>query len=266
MDPLGNRPTRTTGPGGVDTPRMAAVPSGAAPVTSDRTKTDQPALVPSLALPKAGGAIQGLGEKFAANPLTGVPSVSVPIFTSPGGAGFGPQLALTYQPGAGNGPFGLEWVLSVPAIGRKTEKGLPRYDDASDTFLLSDAEDLVPALQLDTTHTWLPDTTTIGPYQVRRYRPRIEGRFARIERLESSLTGDVFWRAVTRDNITSIYGQSLDRRIADPADPARIFKWLLEATYDDKGNLIRAVCAHSRGSAFWMVLCGIESTRATGRG
>jgi RHS repeat-associated protein len=207
-------------------------------------------LVPSLALPKAGGAIQGLGEKFAANLLTGVPSVTVPIFTSPGRSGFGPQLALSYQPGSGNGPFGLEWALSVPAISRKTEKGLPRYDDAddSDTFILSSAEDLVPALYRDSSGNWQHDTTTIGPYNVRRYRPRVEGLFARIERLQHRMTGDVFWRAITKDNVTSIYGQSkapvktaygqcARRCIADPADSSRIFKWLLEATYDDKGNL-----------------------------
>ena len=74
--------------------------------------------------------------------------MSVPIFTSPGRSGFGPPLSLSYQPGSGNGLFGLEWALGVPSISRKTEKGLPRYDDtdASDTFILSSAEDLVPAL------------------------------------------------------------------------------------------------------------------------
>jgi hypothetical protein len=196
--------------------------------------------VPQLSLPKAGGAIQGLGEKFAANPLTGMPSLTVPIFTSPGRSGFGPQLALSYQPGSGNGLFGLEWALGVPSISRRTEKGLPRYDAAegSDTFIMSNAEDLVPALCQDTGGNWVPDTTTIGPYTVRRYRPRVEGLFARIERLQHGTTGDVFWRAITKDNVTSIYGQSAGYCIADPADSSRVFKWLLEVTYDDKGNLV----------------------------
>jgi hypothetical protein len=38
---------------------------------------------PSISLPKGGGAIHGMGEKFAANPLTGNGSMSVPIATSP---------------------------------------------------------------------------------------------------------------------------------------------------------------------------------------
>ncbi|MFL5665119.1 MAG: hypothetical protein ACJ8BW_27810, partial [Ktedonobacteraceae bacterium] len=47
---------------------------------------------PTIALPKGGGAIRGIGEKFAANPVTGTGSLSVPIAISPGRSGFGPQL------------------------------------------------------------------------------------------------------------------------------------------------------------------------------
>ena len=82
--------------------------------------------------------------------------MTVPIATSPGRSGFGPQLSLPYDSGAGNGPFGLGWSLSLPAITRKTDKGLPRYFDRgkdqpdSDVFILSGAEDLVPVLTKDT--------------------------------------------------------------------------------------------------------------------
>src|SRR5437868_5637523 len=105
---------------------------------------------PSISLPKGGGAIRGIGEKFAANPVTGTGSLSVPIFASPGRSGFGPQLSLSYDSGAGNGPFGFGWNLSNPSITRKT-------------------------------------------------------------------------------------GES---RIYDPADPRRIFSWLICESYDDKGNAI----------------------------
>src|SRR5574341_2365667 len=105
---------------------------------------------PTISLPKGGGAIRGTGEKFGANPVTGTGSLSVPIYTSPGRSGFGPQLSLTYDSGSGNGPFGFGWNLSLPAITRKTDKGLPQYRDAeeSDVFLLSGTEDLVPVLEL----------------------------------------------------------------------------------------------------------------------
>jgi hypothetical protein len=98
-----------------------------------------------------------MGEKFAANPVTGTGSMSVPIATSPGRSGFGPSLSLAYDSGAGSGPFGFGWNLSLPSITRKTDKGgLPQYLDAvdSDAFILSGAEDLVPVYRQDPDGTW----------------------------------------------------------------------------------------------------------------
>src|SRR5215208_3763205 len=94
---------------------------------------------PSITLPKGGGAVRGIGEKFAANAVTGTGSMTVPLPTSAGRAGIGPQLALSYNSGSGNDAFGFGWSLSTPAISRRTDKGLPRYADAaeSDVFLLS---------------------------------------------------------------------------------------------------------------------------------
>jgi hypothetical protein len=40
------------------------------------------------------------------------------------------RLSLAYDSGQGNGPFGFGWSLSVPAIARKTDKGLPQYATA----------------------------------------------------------------------------------------------------------------------------------------
>jgi Salmonella virulence plasmid 65kDa B protein len=98
-----------------------------------------------------------MGEKFAANPITGTGSMSVPIATSPGRGGFGPQLSLSYDSGSGNGSFGLGWNLSLPSITRKTDKGLPKYRDAeeSDVFILSGAEDLVPEFEKNAAGNWI---------------------------------------------------------------------------------------------------------------
>src|SRR5437868_12938881 len=90
-------------------------------------------LLPMIALPKGGGTIRGIGEKFAANPVTGTGSVTVPIAVSAGRSGFGPQLTLSYDSGAGNGAFGFGWNLSLPSITRKTDKGLPTYRDGEDS-------------------------------------------------------------------------------------------------------------------------------------
>jgi len=196
---------------------------------------------PSSSLPKGGGAIRGIGEKFSANPVTGTGSITVPIAISPGRSGFGPQLSINYDSGAGNGSFGFGWRLSLPAITRKTEKGLPTYADArdSDVFILAGAEDLVPLL-VKTPNGWRRETQTGGigavEYRIFAYRPRIEGLFARIERWTSVDGRDTFWRTISRDNVTTLYGKTSDSRVVDPADATRIFSWLICETYDDKGN------------------------------
>ena len=57
-------------------------------------------------------------------------------------------------------------------------------------------------------------------YRIERYRPRVEGLFARIERWTNlSDAQDVFWRSISRDNVTTWYGRTAESRIADPADP-----------------------------------------------
>ncbi len=192
---------------------------------------------PAVSLPKGGGAIRGIGEKLAANPVTGSGSLSVPISTSPGRSGFSPDLSLHYDSGASNGPFGFGWRLSLPSISRKTDKGLPRYldIDESDTFMLSGAEDLVP--MIDSEGARLRDEVSVPGYRIDRYRPRVEGLFARIERwTHLDDPTDVFWRTLSRDNVLSIYGRDPESRIFDPADPRRIFSWLICETVDDRGN------------------------------
>lgn len=220
---------------------------------------------PSITLPKGGGAIRGMGEKFAANPVTGSGSMTIPIATSPGRSGFGPQLSLSYDSAAGNGPFGFGWNLSLPSITRKTDKGLPQYFDKqeSDTFILSGAEDLVPVYRQDFDGTWVSGRSgyqrdpegfwvrdlsgrlvihedPFGGYRVRRYRPRIEGLFARIERWSKiDSPGDVHWRSISKDNILTLYGFDENSRIVDPLDASRIYSWLICESRDDKGNGIR---------------------------
>lgn len=201
---------------------------------------------PSISMPKGGGAIRGIGEKFSVNPVTGTSGFTVPVYTSPGRSDFFPKLSLSYDSGAGNGPFGFGWHLSVPAITRKTDKGLPRYFDVeeSDVFILSQAEDLVPVLTqaAGAEGQWKKITFSAElnnqGYNVHCYRPRIEGLFARIERWVNNSTGDTFWKSVSKDNVTSLYGVDLASRVADPVNPACVFTWLLTSTYDDRGNVV----------------------------
>jgi len=231
------------GDGASTRPQPSPVGSGGARVTigAGFTPGVPEVTAPALTLPVSGGAIRAIGETFGTDPFTGTASMTVPVATSPGRGGFGPSLALSYGSGQGNGPFGIGWSMPVPAITRRTDRGLPRYDD-TDTFLLSGAEDLVPALQPDGDGGWRPQNRAEPPqapgYRVDRYRPRTEGAFARIERWTRLADGDVHWRSITRDNIAHRYGEDPNARIADPDDPRRVFSWLLCRSDDGRGNAV----------------------------
>lgn len=213
----------TAGPG--------ASPVSAAGGGTTSSGPPDPATLPSIALPVGGGAVRGIDEKLTVGLATGTASLSVPVPATQGRSGFGPALALSYDSGGGASPFGLGWHLTPPSVTRKTSLGLPRYEDAggSDVFVLSEAEDLVPLLTDP-----VPDPS--GTYTVTGYRPRVEEAFALVERWQDDASGDVHWRTVSRDNVTRLYGRDATSRIADPADPSRIFSWLLDFTYDDRGN------------------------------
>lgn len=191
-----------------------------------------PLAVPQLSLPKGGGALKGIEEKFQANPATGSASFSVPLPVGVGRNGSAPQLSLSYDSGSGNGPFGLGWSLSLPSLVRKTDKGLPLYHDAkeSDEFQYSGVEDLVPLPEYD---------ITSGNYNVRRYAPRLEGGFSRIEAWTHVDTGIRHWMVRSRDNVLTVFGVRAESRIADPDDARRVFRWYPDLTLDALGNLVR---------------------------
>lgn len=185
-----------------------------------------------ISLPQGGGAIKGLGEKFAPDLHTGTGNFSIPLSLPPGRNGFQPSLTLGYSTGGGNGVFGLGWSLGIPGVSRLTSKGIPRYrDDAAtdaDIFVLSGTEDLVP---VETGSDFV------------RYQPRTEGLFARITHHRSASTNH--WEVRSKDGLISYYGTPGARR-ADPAvnfdpatpDQAHIYAWRLTATVDPFGNRI----------------------------
>ena len=230
--PSSKNPTRRSQPAAIG--QSAGQNSGDASGASDFFLQ-----APTLSLPKGGGAIKGIDEKFAVNSANGTASLSLSLPFSPGRNGFMPALALGYNSGGGNGLFGLGWDLGFPAIQRKTDKRLPRYFDAdeSDIFMFSGVEDLVPLLQKDATGNWVKDEFTTAGYHIRRYRPRIEGGFSRIEKIAHPVHG-VWWKVTSRDNTVTFFGKSPEYRIADPADTSRIFQWLPELSFDDKGNCV----------------------------
>jgi hypothetical protein len=146
-----------------------------------------------ISVPQGGGALHGIGEKYAPVLLTGTGNFTDPIALPPGRNGFQPQLSLVYSTGNGNGPFGLGWALNIPGVTRKTSKGIPRYRDEenSDVFILFGAEDLVPV-------EILPGFT--------RYQPRTAGLFARIIHHHADASAHDYWEVKSKDGLTSLYG------------------------------------------------------------
>ena len=119
-------------------------------------------------------------------------------------------------------------------MSRKTTSGIPRYDDARDTFLISGAEDLV---------------RVPTPVNATRYRPRTEGLFAHIDHYRD--TQNDYWQVGSKDGLVSIYGTPRPSSagpgwqdpatIADPEDPSHIFAWRLTRTRDPFGNIIEYI-------------------------
>jgi hypothetical protein len=197
-------------------------------------------VLPSVSLPKGGGAIRGLGEKVSVNVANGTAGMSLPLPLSSGRSGFTPALQLSYDSAAGNGIFGFGWSLDTPAITRKTDKGLPQYcdGDESDVFILSGAEDLVPILDATGARKTQERVVYGTNFKIAYYRPRIEGTFAGIERWVAADTGLTHWRSISRDNVSTLYGYDAASRVANPADATQTFSWNISRSWDDKGNVV----------------------------
>ncbi|MEO5600886.1 MAG: SpvB/TcaC N-terminal domain-containing protein, partial [Cyclobacteriaceae bacterium] len=193
--------------------------------------------IPSITLPKGGGGIKSIDDKFLVNPANGSAGFSIPFPFSPSRNGFMPAMSLQYSSGSGNDIFGLGWRADPPSIARKTEKKLPQYNDLeeSDTFIFSGAEDLVPAFTKQSSGDWIKDEATTGGVFIKKYKPRIEGSFLRIEKITDE-NKNTWWKVTSRENVVSIFGRSKSAQVSDPENDKKIFKWLLEFSYDDKGN------------------------------
>lgn len=207
-----------------------------------------------LSLPKGGGALKGIGEKFQPDPHTGTGNFSIPIAVPSGRNGFQPELSINYSTGNGNGSFGLGWQLSIPNVMRKTSKGIPKYRDNVnnpeewDIFILSGAEDLVPVA------LWkydgnAPDSKPLKKIEnpteddyaqadVVQFRPRTEGIFARILFIRNSPDGKSHWEVTSKSGIRSIYGYTDECRVFDGDREDHVFQWLLCRTEDPNGNTI----------------------------
>ncbi|MTH48114.1 SpvB/TcaC N-terminal domain-containing protein [Intestinirhabdus alba] len=193
-------------------------------------------------LPKGGGAVTGLkGDMAAAGPDgAAVLTVALPVSA---GRGYAPSLALNYHSRAGNGPFGIGWAVSQPAVRRRTSKGVPAYDE-KDEFTGPDGEVLVPALnevgEPDLRHnSMLLDRKLGEDFTVSAWRSRTETDFSRLEFWEPlSHSEPGFWVMYSPDGQVHLLGRNPQARISHPENPAQVAVWLAESSVSATGEQI----------------------------
>ncbi|KAB8194366.1 hypothetical protein FKV24_006005 [Lysobacter maris] len=194
--------------------------------------------LPKLSTPAGGGAVRGMGESYAADDFTGAATFRIPVPASECRE-VTPQLVLGYTSGGSNGAFGLGFELALPRISRRTDAGIPRYDD-SDEFI-ADGEVLVPALE-QAGDQWRPIVSPRSAhgidYEVRRYRKRVDGDGTRFERWRRLSDNDEHWRIASADGSVAVLGADPAARIADPDAPARVLSWLIEYSLTALGDRV----------------------------
>ncbi|WP_405470480.1 SpvB/TcaC N-terminal domain-containing protein [Morganella morganii] len=186
-------------------------------------------------LPKGGGALTGLsGQAGAAGP-DGAASLSLPLPIS-AGRGYAPSLSLSYSSQAGNSAFGAGWDINLPAISRRTRKGVPAYT-AADEFLDPAGEVLAAIPGVTDKRRTLLGTELPVSYQITTFRARVERDFSRLEywQPENSTTEPDFWLWYAADGQVHLLGYESSARISDSGHTAR---WLLNASVSATGEQI----------------------------
>ena len=155
--------------------------------------------------------------------FNGSATTQIPIMVPAGRGGLAPQLALTYNSGAKNGPVGVGWNLPVGCIQRSTKYGL---DFDADDYIAANGS----ASELVSRSDWGTDF----------YGAKIEGAFTKYEKI--SETGG--WKVTTKDGTKYFYGSdnlSPDpySKVSNPANPDQVFRWYLDMVEDTNGNQIR---------------------------
>jgi RHS repeat-associated protein len=199
-------------------PSLAADKSGVGPNT--------------ISLPKGPGSIEGLGEAFQPTLNTGTAKYRVGLSLPPGTGGHSPQVALSYEGGAGNGILGFGWRLPVAYVQRETDKGIPRYIDGPNG-LDDDGDGMVDnPEEMDMLINESKEELVLRSDGF--WFCKNEGAFIRYRR-----AGD-HWEATEPDGTRMEFGLSPSARVQDPLT-GRAFSWLVERTTDTKGNVMRYV-------------------------
>jgi RHS repeat-associated protein len=100
----------------------------------------------TVKLPSGPGSVRGLADNANVDAFSGQVQYTVPIELPQSSGGFTPSLSLAYSGELGNGPLGIGWFISQPAIRRSLRLGVPAYDTTDELQLvgMADGAQLVP--------------------------------------------------------------------------------------------------------------------------
>ena len=240
--PGGRGPSQEPGQAGGASPAGVLNPGGM--LGGAQQAESQPSL-PSISLPKGGGAIRGIDEKLTVDQATGTASLTVPVFTSAARQGFGAEAGAELQLGCRQRPVRLGWSLAVAGDHAQDLEGAAALRRRRSTATCSSSP--APRIWSRCSSSRAAGgraETRGGPSAPTTYVVRATGRgwrasFARIERWQdgwhrATCTGGRSPRPTSRASTV----RSENSRIADPEDPARVFSWLLDLSFDDRGNAV----------------------------
>ncbi len=200
----------------------------------------------ATSLPSGPSTVMGLGESFSPQLSTGIATYQVPLKLPVARGGVQPRLDLSYMSAGGWGLAGFGWSLGASAISRKTDRGLPHYDDRAswhpgqDRFVFG-GMDLVPIGTVKNgACAGAPDERFPGWASGWQYfRARIEGGFLRFFWAPNHRT----WRVQSRDGGNFEFGVPLDGSgyagalEANRDRPSEIFRWYIVRQYDSHGDV-----------------------------
>ncbi|AJR14780.1 cytoplasmic membrane protein [Leptospira interrogans serovar Linhai str. 56609] len=167
------------------------------------------------------------GASFVAPPEPnhyGNISLTYPIQTPAGRAGVEPKLSLSYSSTGGDGWLGIGWSLGLGSITRTPEYGALYYD-TRDSFSWNGTR-LVKVSGNNTNENGV-------------YRAEITSEDFLIFKLTQIESGGV-WEVLDASGTKTIYGESLESRIYNPALPNQTYSWYLTKTEDKNGNYLQA--------------------------
>jgi len=178
---------------------------------------------------------QGMGTpgQFEVSP-SGAATYTIPIQVPPGVAGLQPQLALSYNSQAGNGPLGVGWGLSgLSAITRCPRtlaqdgvRGSVRMD-SNDRFCLDGVRLMLEGA----------GSGAIYGASASRYRKELDN-FSLVTAHGAAGSGPAYFVVQTKAGLTLEYGNSADSKLLMPSGGA-VRTWSLNRVRDLMGNEMR---------------------------